>query len=104
MSPARALRQPTVISLVEELLRASDDFLSVEMLIAAIPGSYASQISVTLQDLRRYRACDVVVNADGKGWWYALPPGNDTRRRKYKEISQGIRRKPHKRAAKKKES
>jgi hypothetical protein len=54
------------------------------MLRAATGGSIG-QVHAALHHLRKFRAVDVVVENDGRGWWYALPKENDLRERIYEE-------------------
>jgi hypothetical protein len=55
-------------------------------------GCNENQISASLYELRHYRAVDFILNPDGKGWWYARPPEEDTRLRVIVEIVDGIKR------------
>ena len=63
-----------------EALRESDDFMSRTMLRMRIPGMNPNQLSAALLSLREYHAVDVIIEPDGVGWWYALPPEEDQRR------------------------
>ena len=63
---------------VLSLLRTRGDFLN-EKQIAAFSGCNANQVSASLHHLRKHHAADVVIEADGRGWWFALPIENDTR-------------------------
>ena len=76
----RAHREPTHTSLVLEALRARDNFMGYADLRRAT-GLSANQVSAACYDLRKYRAIDVVVEADGQPWWFALPPESDQRYR-----------------------
>jgi hypothetical protein len=78
-------KQPTWTSLVLEALRAQDDFLTFSDIRASVPGSNKNQISAALHELRQYRAVDVIIQPDGKGWWFALPADSDTRSRTLEE-------------------
>jgi len=77
---ARSYKEPTTTTLVEEALRARDDFTSTEMLVRSTNRS-RNQVSAALHELRKYRVVDVVVDPYGVGWWFALPPEGDTRSR-----------------------
>ena len=74
-------KEPTWVHLVETALRThSEDFLSIPMLCKLTNGSY-KQVDAALWHLRVHRVCDVVVETDGRGWWFALPVELDTRQR-----------------------
>lgn len=76
---AKRNKEPTWTSLVLEALRAKpNDFLSHAMLKQATGGSDA-QIGAACRHLRKHRAADVVIETDGRGWWFALPPEQDDR-------------------------
>lgn len=77
-------KEPTHTSLVEEILRSTEDFFTVDMLVARGAGT-PHQVRSTLIHLRIRRAADVVINPDGTGWWFALPKDYDTRSRKVVE-------------------
>lgn len=72
-------KQQTWTSRVEEVLRATDDFMSRKMLKHRIPDINDNQLSAALLSLRGYRVVDVIVNPDGEGWWFALPTEGDAR-------------------------
>lgn len=80
--------QRTWTSLVLEVLRARaasvDCFMDYRMLKSST-GANVCQVAAALCHLRRVRAVDVIVNADGHGWWYALPPDEDRRSRAVEE-------------------
>lgn len=88
-------RTPTSVEILEALRAPGVDFLSVRTLIA-VTGEPYNRITASLHNLRRYRVVDVVVEADGTGWWFALPPESDQRSRICREIDAEIhrRRKP----------
>ena len=71
-------KEPTTTALVTEALRATDDFMSYAMLVKAT-GRNPNQISAACFSLREHRVVDVIVEPDGKAWWYALSPEEDTR-------------------------
>jgi len=73
------IKQTTWTSLITERLRATDDFLSRKMIKDRVTGINDNQLSAALAHLRKRHAIDVVVEADGTGWWFALPIGSDTR-------------------------
>lgn len=64
--------------LVEEALRGCDDFMDKQMLMKATGGS-TNQVSAACHKLGEYGVIGVVINPDGKGWWYARPPEDDRR-------------------------
>lgn len=78
---ARRDKEPTATTLVLTALRATDDFMSRRMLCAAIPGVTMGQVSAALCHLRKHHAVGVVIEPDGVGWWFALPPAEDDRSR-----------------------
>jgi len=89
---------PTWTALVAEALRAQDDFMSRHMLQDATGGTVC-QISAALFHLRAHRVIDVIVNPDGKAWWYPLPIEEDNRHCEHREIVAEIKkpnRKPRK--------
>ena len=77
----RRAKEPTATALVLAALRAADDFMSQRMLHAALPGVTRDQISAALSHLRKRHAVGVVIEPDGVGWWFALPPEEDDRSR-----------------------
>lgn len=77
---ARIQKEPTTTSLVSEALKSADDFMSYQMLVDRT-GRSLNQVVAALHHLRKHHAVDVVVNPDGRGWWYALPDSEDTRSR-----------------------
>lgn len=86
MSNNRQFRQrgarlePTHTSKVmDALAHAPEDFMTAHQLVLAT-GSNHNQVSAALHSLRRHGAVDVVVEADGRGWWFATP-GTDSRTR-----------------------
>lgn len=90
-------RDVTHTSRVLEQLREVDDFMSLEQLRDRT-GLQMNQVSAALHNLRRNHVVDVVVEPDGRGWWFARPAKDDTRVRVIAEIKQGItrRRRPRK--------
>lgn len=76
---------------VEEALRAADDFLTAAMIVKATKLK-PNQVSAALHNLRRYRVVDVVVQPNGVGWWFTLPPEDDVRSKHLEEIVVGIKR------------
>lgn len=74
---------PTTTSLVEEALRAADDFMSYPMLIAKT-GRSISQIGAAISWMRRHKAVDSVL-VEGRPWWFATPE-TDTRSRTVDEL------------------
>lgn len=88
-------KKPTCTRLVVEALRGHDDFMTQRMLMVETDCT-SSQVSAVCHTLRKAQVMDVIVNPDGQGWWYALPPEGDTRIRAIDEIQAEIhrRRKP----------
>lgn len=77
---------------VERHLRSLDDFATIPMIAAAL-GVARNQVSASLHNLRRVRCADVVIEPDGRGWWFALPPELDAHvRPSPEEIVSGIKR------------
>lgn len=68
----------TCTTLVLEALRAQDDFMDYAALRAATKCN-ANQVSAACYSLRQYQVVDCVINPDGRAWWFALPPEQDTR-------------------------
>lgn len=97
----RRATKTTNTSLVEAYLRGSDDFVSARQLVKAL-GLTGSQVSASLHHLRRLRVVDVVIETDGQGWWFALPPEEDLRSHVFEEraIEVAPRRRRKRRAAK----
>lgn len=75
--------RPTWTFLVEEALRAADDFVGAPEL-AARTGGNTNQVSAALHALCRYRAVDCVSDAAGRLFWFATPD-TDTRVRRCEE-------------------
>ena len=84
------MKEQTCVGLVEEVLRKQDDFLTGCML-QQMTGLASNQISAALCSLRKYGVIDVVIQADGIGWWYALPPLYDQRQLTYKSVTFALR-------------
>lgn len=80
----RKHKEPTTTSLVVESLKRADDFMTYEMLMEAT-GRNHNQVSAACFHLRKHKVIDVVVNPDGKGWWYVLPETEDKRIRRVDE-------------------
>lgn len=73
----RASKRPTHTHLVlEALTHWSQDFASVHDIMAAT-GSQYNQVTAALFHLRKRHAVDVVIEADGKAWWFATPGSDD---------------------------
>lgn len=89
--PRIRITKPTCTLLTEEVLRGCDDFLNRRQ-IEQLTGCSANQASAALFHLRKRRVVDVIVEADGVGWWYALPPEQDTRSRTVSERKDGEKR------------
>lgn len=75
-----APRVPTHTSKVmDALTHCAEDFMTTQQLMEATGSAY-NQCTAALFHLRRRGAVDVVVEADGRGWWFATP-GDDDRTR-----------------------
>lgn len=74
----KADKRPTHTHLVlEALVHWPQDFASVADLMAAT-GSQYNQVTAALFHLHKRHAVDVVIERDGKSWWFATP-GDDNR-------------------------
>jgi hypothetical protein len=81
-------KKTTATTLIVELLRQRDDFMSKAMLVEALTGRATKhQIDSALPWLRQVRAIDVIIENDGTSWWYALPPEHDVRVRQMEEMA-----------------
>lgn len=89
-------KEATTTFLVEKELRSADDFMSTAMLIRATNRN-ANQISAALHHLRNKGVVDVVVQPDGRGWWFALSAFEDKRTKTYEERT--MESKPRRRRA-----
>jgi hypothetical protein len=65
------MKEPTCISIVEEVLRLADDFVTAKMIFSRTKLSF-NQISASLYSLKKYKAVDFVENSDGL-WWFCTP-------------------------------
>jgi hypothetical protein len=74
------IKEPTATSEVLRVLRETDDFMDMPE-VARLARKSMKNVGTALWWLRRIGAVDVVVNADGKGWWYARPSEEDQRSR-----------------------
>ena len=88
-------RTTTTVEILEALRAPGVDFMSARALVTATGEPY-NRITAALHALRHYRAVDVVIEADGIGWWFALPSESDQRQHVCREIAMEIhrRRKP----------
>lgn len=92
------MRRPTKVtatSLVEEALKARDDFMDKAMLMSAT-GEDANHVSAACIHLRKHRAIDCIIDPDGRAWWYPLPSDDDNRQRKVVERAVEGKRRPRK--------
>lgn len=81
-------RKTTATTLVVEVLRQRDDFMSKDQLTEALAGrATRAQISSALLWLRQALVIDVVVDPKGTGWWFAMPPEHDKRLRHLDEMA-----------------
>lgn len=82
------IKKTTATTLVVEVLRQRDDFMSRRMLEMALEGrADKHQIASALLWLRDKRAIDCIVEPDGVAWWFALPPEMDQRMRVHDEMA-----------------
>lgn len=80
------VKVPTCTSTVERLLRELDDFATREDIIA-LTGETPNRVSAALHHLRKYKVVDVIIQPDGRGWWYILPTISDQRNVVREEIT-----------------
>jgi len=85
----RQKRTTTTTKITEALHAPGVDFMDLKMLMAATHEP-VNRVTAALHHLRKKRVVDVVVNADGAGWWFALPPEFDQRSIVHEEIVDGI--------------
>jgi len=87
VSRGRRPKVPTWVSLVHAEMRRVEDFASVRQLQARLkaPNEQLNCIHAALSHLRKHQVVDVVVEVDGRGWWFLLPSGSDTRSRSVEE-------------------
>ena len=76
-----------IVAKVEQALRdaASGPVFLSRGLLAQATGESLPSVTRALLYLQERGVADVVVENDGSGWWYALPPEQDTRTRKLTE-------------------
>ncbi len=65
-------RPPTWTTLVLELLKRRDDFMTTKQAAAAVSAKY-DQAHAALYHLRLHRAVDGVIEPNGVAWWFATP-------------------------------
>lgn len=75
----KKVKDVTATCVVEQALRATDDFLNIKML-SAMTSKTKEQVHSALNMLRNYGVVDVIID-NGIGWWYALPKENDKRQK-----------------------
>lgn len=93
-------KEPTHTSLVDELLRKADDFLSAKQ-VRAETGLKAEQVHVALHELQRYKAADSVLS-EGRLFWYSTP-GTDTRIRVVEQRTPEVNKRRPKRVKEKRD-
>jgi hypothetical protein len=71
-------KEPPITKLVLDWLRLRDDFATRSM-IAHHTKCRVETINAALHWLRKCRAVDVIVEPDGRGWWFAMPEECDQR-------------------------
>lgn len=97
------LKETSTTTLVLETLRNPDSEFMTRQMLQTATGRGDAPVSGALCHLRAHRCVDVVVNPDGTGWWFALPPELDTRKRTVDEHAPkttGYKRHSKKREAK----
>ena len=72
------ITETSTVALVTEALRKADDFMSRRMIEHAT-GRSSNAVAGALHWLHRSHVVDVVVDENGTGWWFALPPEMDSR-------------------------
>lgn len=53
--------------------------MTQDMIFDTLKTETRNRINAALHHLRKARVVDVVIEPDGTGWWYALPPQEDVR-------------------------
>ena len=53
--------------------------MTQDMIFDTLKTETHNRINAALHHLRKARVVDVVIEPDGTGWWYALPPQEDER-------------------------
>lgn len=77
---------------VLRFLRGREDFFTIPQIGQELQIT-TNQASAALYNLRRTRCVDVVIEPDGTGWWFALPPEMDAHKRPSpEEVLDGIKR------------
>lgn len=92
------IKQTCTTKLVLEALRARDDFVTAQELVA-LTGRAAPQVWAALIHLLRAHCIGVEVQGN-KRYWYALPPEEDQRSREHEEYTLHTKR-PQQRCLKK---
>ena len=95
----RKLKVPTCTFTVENMLRELDDFATREDIIA-LTGESPNRVSAALHHLRKYKVIDVIIQPDGRGWWFVLPEISDQRSVVKEEITPETRPRKPRRARK----
>ena len=72
----KALRQPTITKVVCEYLRNRDDFSTYVEMRDELKYNH-NQITAACFNLKKYKVADMVVDHNGKVFWYALPMENE---------------------------
>ncbi len=91
-------KRTTATTLIAEVLRIRDDFMTRRMICMALTGRASpNQVNAALFWLRKAGVVDVIIEADGTGWWYARPQEEDRRSRHHEERAIEGKRKPRRR-------
>ena len=79
------MKAPTCVSVVEQAMKACDDFITPRRLVE-LTGLTSHQVQSSLHHLRRHKAADAMMQ-DNDTWWY-LTTSTDDRVRKMKKREQ----------------
>ncbi len=94
MPRSKARQEPTKTSLVERALTSADDFMTLEMVLAACHGAVSRhQGQAALHHLKLHAAVGAM-EAEGALWWYATPDTDDRTRQVAQRAPEQVPRKP----------
>lgn len=103
------VKEPTLTSLIVEVMKKRDDFITRKELFEALhlPGHRSAKqlqksIYLDLLWLRERNVVDVVIQ-QGVSYWFLQPPENDTRIRVINEMAPHLKRRSKKQSTPKKE-
>lgn len=85
---------PTTTTLITELLRERDDFMTARQLQTELCRE-SNRVSAALIHLRQYRVVDCL-SSGGELWWFALPEEQDARIRVIHEFTPHHKHRPEK--------